>query len=78
MDTTWRVFSGEEGRRNRGEKVQGRRSITGRHKIDGEGLKMIWETENSKNVRYFSDYKMHFTHPCKFGGGMRVCLRVRM
>ena len=31
MDITWRIFSGEEERRNRGEKVQGRRSIIGRH-----------------------------------------------
>ena len=43
MHITWRVFSGEgqgEGR-NTGEKIQGIRSITGRHKIDGEGSKMV-------------------------------------
>ena len=50
MDFTWRVFSGEGGGRNKWGKVQGRRSITSRHKIDGEKLKMIWETENSKNL----------------------------
>ena len=36
MDITWRDFSGEAEGRNRGEKVQGRRSIISRHKIDGE------------------------------------------
>ena len=41
MDITWRIFSGEEERRNRGEKVQGRRSIIGRHKIDEERAKMV-------------------------------------
>ena len=29
------------GRRNRGQKVQGRRSIIGRHKIDRERSKMV-------------------------------------
>ena len=33
----------------RGE-VQGVRSIIGRHKIDGERLRMVQETENSKNL----------------------------
>ena len=33
-------FSVGEGR-NRGGKVQGRRSIIGRHKIDGESSKMV-------------------------------------
>ena len=36
MDITWRDFSGEGDGRNSGGKVQGRRSITGRHKIDRE------------------------------------------
>ena len=36
MDITWRDFSGEEGGRTGGGEVQGRSSITGRHKIDGE------------------------------------------
>ena len=40
MDNTWRDFSGERVERNRGEKVQGRRSIINRHKIDGE-IKMV-------------------------------------
>ena len=30
--------------------VQGRRSIVGKHKIDEERSKMVWETEDSKNV----------------------------
>ena len=33
-----------------GEKVQGIRSIIGRHKIDGERSKMVQETEHSKNL----------------------------
>ena len=40
MDITWRVFSEEWEGRNRGEKVQGRRSIIDRHKIDRERSKM--------------------------------------
>ena len=36
MDITWRDFSGEGDGRIRVEKVQGRRSIISRHKIDGE------------------------------------------
>ena len=36
MDITWREFSGEWEGRNREEKVQGRRSIISRHKIDRE------------------------------------------
>ena len=38
MDITWRDFSGEREWRNREEKVQGRRSINGRYKIDGGKL----------------------------------------
>ena len=41
MDITWRVFGGEGEGRTRGEKVQGIRSIIGRHKIDGERLRMV-------------------------------------
>ena len=33
-----------------GGKVQGIRSIIGRHNIDGERLRMVQETENSKNL----------------------------
>ena len=40
MDITWRVISGE-GEEKNGGKVQGRRSIIGRHKIDGERLRMV-------------------------------------
>ena len=41
MDITWRDFSGEGEERNRGENVQGIRSIISRHKIDGEKSKMV-------------------------------------
>ena len=50
MNITWRDFSGKREGRNRGENVHGRRSIIGRHKIDGERSKMVWETEDSKNL----------------------------
>ena len=33
-----------------GEKVQGIRNIIGRHKIDGERLRMVQEIEKSKNL----------------------------
>ena len=33
-----------------GVKVQGIRSIICRHKIDRERLRMVWETEKSKNL----------------------------
>ena len=42
MEITWRVFSGEGEGKNREGKVQGIRSIIGRHKIDGERtLRMV-------------------------------------
>ena len=41
MDISGRVFSGEGEGRNRWGKVQGIRSIIGRHKIDGERSRMI-------------------------------------
>ena len=41
MDITWRVFSGEGEGRNKGEKVQERRSKIGRHKIERERSKMV-------------------------------------
>ena len=42
MDITWRVFSGEGEERGRiGREVQGITSINGRHKIDGERLRMV-------------------------------------
>ena len=50
MDITWRVFTREGEGRNSGEKVQGGRSIIGRHKTDKKRSKMVWETENSKNI----------------------------
>ena len=40
MEITWRVFSGEE-RGRMGGKVQGIRSIIGRHKIHGERLRIV-------------------------------------
>ena len=36
MDITWRDFIGEGKGRNKGEEVQGRRSIISRHKIERE------------------------------------------
>ena len=50
MDITWKDFSGEGEGRNGGQKVQGRRSIISRHKIDRERSKMVEETKNSKNL----------------------------
>ena len=38
------------GKEGMGGKVQGRRSIISRHKIVGERLKMVQETEDSTNV----------------------------
>ena len=50
----WRSHGGisvgkERGRTGEG-KVQGIRCIIGRHKIDRERLRMVQETENSKNL----------------------------
>ena len=33
-----------------GEKVQGIRSISGRYKIDGGRLRLVWEIEKPKNL----------------------------
>ena len=41
MEITWRDFSGEREGRKTGEKVQGRRSIISRYKIDVERSKMV-------------------------------------
>ena len=41
MEITWRVFSVEWEGKNGGVKVQGIRSIIGRHKIDRERLRII-------------------------------------
>ena len=38
------------GKGGMGENVQGRRSMVSRHKVDGERQKMVWETEDSKNL----------------------------
>ena len=40
MDITWRVFNGERKGKN-GGKVQGIRSIIGRHKIDKGRLRTV-------------------------------------
>ena len=50
MEITWRVISGKgEGGRMR-EKVQGVRSINGRHEIDKGRLRIVWEMEKPKNL----------------------------
>ena len=41
----WRVGGGEWG-----EKAQGIRSVTSRHKIDRGRLRIIWEMEKPKNL----------------------------
>ena len=41
MEITWRVISGEGDGGIMGEKVQGIRSIIGRHKIDRGRLRMV-------------------------------------
>ena len=43
-------FQRGAGREEWGEKVQGGRSIISRHKIDGERLKIVQETEDSMNL----------------------------
>ena len=43
-------FQWGRGVEEQGEKVQRIRSISGRHKIDGERSKMVQETEDSKNL----------------------------
>ena len=41
IDITWRYFSGEAEGRSRGQKLQRKRSIIGRQKIDRERSKMV-------------------------------------
>ena len=50
MEITWRVISHEWVGVDWGKKVQGIRSINGRHKIDKERLRTVWEMEMSKNL----------------------------
>ena len=45
MEVTWRVIS-----RENGGKVQGIRSINGRHKIDRGRLRIVWEMKKPKNL----------------------------
>ena len=49
MEITWRIISGEGGGECAG-KVQGIRSIRGRHKIDRERLRIVSEMEKPKNL----------------------------
>ena len=49
MEITWRIISGEGGGDCAG-KVQGIRSIRGRHKIDRERLRIVSEMEKPKNL----------------------------
>ena len=54
MEITWRIIS-REGRRENGEngkKVQGKRSINGRYKIDRRRLRIVWEMEKQKTYVY--------------------------
>ena len=51
MNISLKVFTGEgKGKNGVGGNVQGIRSIIGRHKVERERLRMIWETEKSKNL----------------------------
>ena len=51
MEITGKVIGGEGERKRRGEKVQGIRSIIGRHKIGDRGrLRIVQEMEKSKNL----------------------------
>ena len=48
MEIMWRFISGEG--ENGGKKVQGIRSIVGRHKTDRGRLRIIREVEKPKNL----------------------------
>ena len=51
MNISLKVFTGEgTGTTGVGGNVPGIRSIIGRHKVERERLRMIWETEKSKNL----------------------------
>ena len=50
MEITWRVISGEGDGGIMGEKVQGIRSIIGRHKIDRGTLRIVQEMEKPRNL----------------------------
>ena len=41
MEIMWKVINGEEDGENGGEKVEGTRSIIGRHKIDRGRLRVV-------------------------------------
>ena len=49
MEITWRAVSGEGGVRM-GKRLQGIRSIIGRHKTDRRRLRIVWEMEKLKNL----------------------------
>ena len=50
MEITLRNLTGNGEGRNKGGKVQGRRSMVSRHKADRRDKKMVWETEDSRNL----------------------------
>ena len=52
MNITWRVFSGEGEGKNGWGKVQGIRSIIGRHKIDGKRLRNGIGNRNQRTYMY--------------------------
>ena len=47
MKITWTIISGE-GKGRLGGKIQGVRSIIGRHKTDRGRLRIVWEMEKPK------------------------------
>ena len=51
-----------------GEKVQGKRSINGRYKIDGGRLRIVWEIEKPKNL-YVGPMDMNLRGQCCREGG---------
>ena len=57
-DITWWDFSGEGEGRNRGEKVQGRRSIISRHKIDGRDKNGIGNRELKELICTIHGYEL--------------------
>ena len=49
MGIIWRVISGEGEGKNQGKGAKNKKHID-RHKIDGERLRMVQETEKPKNL----------------------------
>ena len=50
MEITWRGYQRGGGGQRIGEKVQGKRSIYGRYKIDRGRLRIVQEMEKPKNL----------------------------